>query len=114
MNWELIDVQLGLENVEEERDQIANVCWIVEKAKDFQENTYFCYTDYTNAFHCVDNNKYLWKILKKNWEHQTTLPVSWETCIWVKKQLLVLNMEQLIDSNWEMNTPRLYIVTPLI
>ena len=65
MNWELIDVQLGLENVEEERDQIANVCWIVEKAKDFQENTYFCYTDYTNAFHCVDHNKYLWKILKK-------------------------------------------------
>ena len=64
MNWERLDVQLGLEKVKE-RDQIANICWIMEKAKDFQENTYFCYIDYSKAFDCVDHNKNLWKILKK-------------------------------------------------
>ena len=46
------------------RDQIANICWIMEKAREFQRNIYFCFIDYTKAFDCVDHNK-LWKILQK-------------------------------------------------
>ena len=46
------------------RDQIANICWIIEKAREFQENIYFCFIDYAKAFDCVDHNK-LWKILKE-------------------------------------------------
>ena len=46
------------------RDQIANICWIIKKAREFQKNTYFCFIDYAKAFHCVDHNK-LWKILKE-------------------------------------------------
>ena len=48
----------------EERDQIANICWIGEKAREFQKNTYFCFIDYAKTFDCVDHNK-LWKILKE-------------------------------------------------
>ena len=76
------------------RDQVANIYWIIEKAREFQKNIYFCFTDYTKAFDCVDHNK-LWKILKEmGWEYQTTLPASWETCVHVKKQQLELDMEQ--------------------
>ena len=64
----------------------------MEKAREFQKNIYFCFTDYAKAFHYVDHNK-LWKILKEM-EFQTTLPVSWETCMQVKKQQLEPDMEQ--------------------
>ena len=64
----------------------------MEKAKEFQENIYFCFTDYMKAFDCVDHNK-LWKILQEM-GIQTTLPASWETCMQVKKQQLELDMEQ--------------------
>ena len=67
----------------------------MEKAREFQKNI-FCFIDYVKAFDCVNHNK-LWKFLK-SWEYQTTLPVSWETCLWVKKQQLELNMEQLTGS----------------
>ena len=63
MNWELPDVQIGLQKGRETRDQIANVCWVIKKAKQFQKNIYFCFIDYAKAFDCVDHNK-LWKILK--------------------------------------------------
>ena len=53
------------------RDQIANIHWIIEKAREFQRNIYFCFIDYAKAFDCVDHNQ-LWKILKKRWEYQTT------------------------------------------
>ena len=56
--------KLDLEKAEESWDQIANIHWIIEKAREFQENIYFCVTDYTKAFDCVDLNK-LWKILKE-------------------------------------------------
>ena len=65
------------------RDPIANICWIMEKARAFQKNIYFCFIDYSKAFDCVDHNK-LWKILR--WEYQTTWPASWEICMQVKKQ----------------------------
>ena len=55
--------KLDLEKTEETRDQIANICWITEKVREFQKNIYFCFMDYNKAFDCVDHNK-LWKILK--------------------------------------------------
>ena len=64
MKCELPDVQAGFRKGRGTRNQIANICWIIEKAREFQENTYFCFTDYTKAFGCVDHNK-LWKILKE-------------------------------------------------
>ena len=62
MDHELLDVQAGFRRVRGNRDQIANIRWIMEKARKFQKNIYFCFIDYAKAFDCVDNNK-LWKIL---------------------------------------------------
>ena len=64
MNHEIPDVQTGFRKGRETRDQIANICWIIEKAREFQKNIYFCFIDYSKAFDCVDHNK-LWKILKE-------------------------------------------------
>ena len=91
-NCELPDVQVGFRKGTGTRDQIANIRWIMEKAREFQKNIYFCFIDYAKAFDCVDHNK-LWKIWKR-WEYQTTWPASWETYMQVRKQQLELNMEQ--------------------
>uniref|UniRef100_A0A8B9XJS7 RNA-directed DNA polymerase n=1 Tax=Bos mutus grunniens TaxID=30521 RepID=A0A8B9XJS7_BOSMU len=64
VNHELPDVQAGFRKGRGTRDQIANICWIMEKAREFQKNIYFCFIDYAKAFDCVDHNK-LWKILKE-------------------------------------------------
>ena len=64
MNRELPDVQAGFRKGRGTRDQIANTHWIMEKAREFQKNIYFCFVDYAKAFICVDHNK-LWKILKE-------------------------------------------------
>ena len=64
VNWELPDVQAGFRKGKGTRDQIPNLCWIFEKAREFQKNIYFCFIDYTKAFECVDHNK-LWKILQE-------------------------------------------------
>ena len=64
MNQELQDIQAGFRKGRGTRDQIANMCFIIEKAREFQKNIYFCFTDDANAFDCVDHNK-LWKILKE-------------------------------------------------
>ena len=64
MNCELPDVQAGFRKGRGTRDQIANICWIMEKEREFQKNIYFCFIDYSKAFDCVDHNK-LWKILKE-------------------------------------------------
>ena len=64
MNCELPEVQTGFRKSRETRDQIANIHWIIEKAREFQKNIDFCFIDYANAFDCVDHNK-LWKILKE-------------------------------------------------
>ena len=66
MNRELSDVQAGFRKGRGTRDQIANIRWIMEKAREFQTNIYFCFIDYAKAFDCVDRNK-LWKILKAMW-----------------------------------------------
>ena len=74
------------------RDQISNIHLIIEKAREFQKNIYFCFIDYAKAFDCVDHNK-LWTILKEM-ECQTTLLASWEICMQVKKQQLTPDIEQ--------------------
>ena len=74
VNQELPDVQAGFRKSRGIRDQIANICWSIEKSREFQKNIYFCFIDYTKAFDCVDINK-AWKILNR-WEYQTTLPTS--------------------------------------
>ena len=92
MNCEFPDVQAGFRKGRRTRDQIANIHCIIEKAREFQKNIYFCFTDYAKAFDCVDQNK-LWKILKEmgipdHW------PASWETCMQVRKRQLELDMQQ--------------------
>ena len=64
VNCEAPDVQAGFRKGRRTRDQIANICWIIKKAREFQENIYFCFIDYAKAFDCVDHNK-LWEILKE-------------------------------------------------
>ena len=64
MNHELSDVPAGFRKGRGTRDQIANICWIIENARELQQNIYFCFIDYAKAFDCVDHNK-LWKILKE-------------------------------------------------
>ena len=92
VNHELPDVQAGFRKGRETRDQIASICLIMEKARQFQKSIYFCCIDYAKAFDCVDHNK-LWKILNEM-GFQTTWPASWETCMQVGKQQLELYMEQ--------------------
>ena len=92
VNDEIPDVQAGFRKGRGTRDQIANICWIMEKTREFQKNIYFCFIDYAKAFDCMDHNK-LWEILKEM-EYQTTLPASWETCMQVKKQQLELDIGQ--------------------
>ena len=95
VNHELPDVQAGFRKGRGTRDQIANDRWIIEKAREFQKNIYFCFIDYAKAFDCVDHNK-LWKIKRR--AYQTTWPASWEICMKVRKQELELDMEQQTDS----------------
>ena len=64
MNSELPDVQAGIRKGRGTRDQIANICWIIKKAREYQRNIYFCFIDYAKATDCVDHNK-LWKILQE-------------------------------------------------
>ena len=64
MNCELPDVQTGFRKQRGTTDQIANICWIIQKAREFQKNIYFCFINYAKTFDCVDHNK-LWKILQE-------------------------------------------------
>ena len=64
VNCKLVDIQAGFRKDRGTRDQIANIWWIIKKAREFQKNIYFCFIDYAKAFDCVDHNK-LWKILKE-------------------------------------------------
>ena len=85
---------------------------IIEKAREFQKNIYFCFIDYPKDFDCVDDNK-LWKILKEM-GIPDYLICSLEICMQVKKQQLELDMENRLVQNWERSTSRLYIVTLII
>ena len=99
VNRELPDVQAGFIKGRGTRDQIANICWIMEKGREFQKNIYFCFIDYAKAFDCVDLNK-LWKILKAMGipDHLTCLL---RNLYQVRKQQLELDMEQQTGSKQE-------------
>ena len=92
MNQELPDIQAGFRKGRGAREQIANIRWLIGKAREFLKNIYFCIIGYAKAFDFVDHN-ILWKILKEM-GIQTTLPAFWETCMEDKKQQLELDMEQ--------------------
>ena len=113
VNCELPDVQAGFRKGRGPREQIANICWIIEKAGEFQKNIYFCFIDYAKAFHCVDHKK-LWKILKEMAipDHLTYLLRNLyagqgsNSYNWTWNSRLVLNRKR--------SPSRLYIVTLLI
>ena len=92
VNRELPDVQAGFRKGRGTRDQIANICWIMEKAREFQKNIYFCFIDYAKpltVWITINCGKF-WK----RWEYQTTWSASREICMQVRKQQLELDMEQ--------------------
>ena len=112
MNHDCPDIQAGFRKGSGTRDQIANIRWIIEKAREFQKNIYFCFIDYAKAFACVDHKK-LWKILKEMRipDHLTCLLRNLYAG---KKHQLELDMEQQLVPNRKRSTSRLYIVTLLI
>ena len=92
MNHELPDVQAGFRKGRGTTDQIANIRWIMEKAREFQKNIYFCFIDYAKpmtVWITINCGKF-WK----RWEYQTTWPASWEIFMQARKQQLELDMEQ--------------------
>ena len=91
MNQELSDVQAGFRKGRRTREQIANIHWITEKAREFQKNIYFCFIDYAKSFVWIITN--CGKFLKR-WAYQIPLPASWEICMLVKNQQLEPDMEQ--------------------
>ena len=95
MNHESPDVQAGFRKGRGTRDQIANIHWIIQKAREFRKNLYFCFIDYAKAVDCVDHNK-LWKILQEMGipDHLTCLLRNQGQDMQVKKQQLELDMEQ--------------------
>ena len=112
MNPELPDVQVGFRKGRGTRDQIANICWIIEKARDSRKtsNSASSTTVKPLTVYITTN---CGKFLKK-WEYQTTLSSSWEISMQVKKQQLEPEMEKRLAPNWERSTSRLYIVTLLL
>ena len=92
VNRELPDVQAGFRKGRRTRDQIANICWIIKKAREFQKNIYFCFLTMLKPLTVwiTRNCGKFWK----RWEYQTTWPASWEICMQVRKQQLDLDMEQ--------------------
>ena len=107
VNWELPDVQAGFRKARGLRDQIANLCWIIKKAREFQKNIYLCFIDYTKAFD-------VWITINCGKFFEITLPVSWEICMQVKKQQLESDMEQQTGSKLGKEYDRAVIITLLI
>ena len=92
VNGELPDVQAGFRKGGGARDQIVNICWIMEKAREFQKNIYFCLLTMPKpltVWITINCGKF-----SKRWKYQTTWPASWETCMQVRKQQLELDVEQ--------------------
>ena len=113
VNHELPDVQAGFRKGGGTGDQIANIRWVMKKAREFQKNIYFCFIDYAKAFDCVDHNK-LWKILKEMGTpyHLTCLLRN----LYAGQEATVRTRHgtTYMIQNWEQSTSRLYIVTLLI
>ena len=110
--YELPDVWARFIKGRGTRDQIAYIHWIIEKARAFQKNIYFCFIDYTKAFDCVDHNK-LWTTLKEM-GIPDDFTVSWETSMLVKKQQLELGMEHLTGSDFLKRVLQGWILSPCL
>ena len=112
MNHELPDVQAGFRKGRGARDQIANICWIIKKAKEFQKNIYFCFIDYAKAFDCVDHSK--WENSERDGNTRAPdLPPEEPVCrSRSNSQNWTWNNRRVPNS--EGSTSRLYIVTLLI
>ena len=91
LNWELPNVQAGFGKGRGTRDQIANICWIIEKAREFQKNIYFCFIDYAKA---LCGSQKTAENSERDGKYQTTWPVSWKIYMQVRKQQLELDMKQ--------------------
>ena len=113
INPELPDVQAGFRKGTGPRDQIANICWVIRKAKEFKKNIYFCFIDYAKAFNCVDHNK-LWNILQEMGipDHLTCLLRN--LCLGHGSTVRIMHGTTDWFPNIERSTSRLYIVTLLI
>ena len=117
VNWEIPDVQVGFRKGRGTRDQIANIHWVIKRARKFQENIYFCFIDYAKAFECVDHNK-LWTIFQEMGipDHLTCLLRN----LYVGQEATVrtgrgtTGKEYVKVPNGKRSTSRLYIVTLLI
>ena len=111
MNRELPDIQAGFRKGRGTRDQIANIRWIMEKAREFQKTIYFCFFDYAKAFDCVDHNK-LWKILKEMGipNHLTCLLRN----LYAGQEATVRTWNNRLIRDRKKGMSRLYIVTLLI
>ena len=112
VNRELPDVQAGFKKGRGTRDQIANICWIMEKAREFQKTS-------ISALLTMPKPLTVWITINcgkfwKRWEYQTTWPASWEICMQVRTQPLELDIKQQTGSKWEEEYVKLYIVTLLI
>ena len=105
MNQELPDVQVEFRKGTGIRGQIANICWTIEKAREFQKNIYSCFFDYAKALVWIATN---YGEFFKSWEYQTSLPVSWATCMWAKKQQLEQYIEQWNGSELEKEYKAVY------
>ena len=94
VNHELPEVEAGFRKGRGTRDQIANICWIIEKAREFQKNTDFCFIDYAKAFDCVDHNK-LWKILNHHNYHKLQLfTFVFIYCLILRQSFVSLSLSQ--------------------
>ena len=117
MNQELSDVQAGFRKGRGTRDQIANMCWIIKKAREFQKSIYFCFIDYAKAFYCVDHNK-LWKILKEMGIPEQLTCLLRNLCAGQEATVRTTHETNCTGStlvpNPERSTSRLYIVPCLV
>ena len=111
MNWELPDIQTGFRKSRGIRDWIVDIHWIIRKQRNFRKKIYFFFINYVKAFDCITTKC---RTFLKRWEYQTTLPVSWEMWVEVKKQQLEPDREPQAVSKLENDTSRLYIVSLLI
>ena len=112
VNHELLDVQAGFRKGRGTRDQIANICWFIDKARDFQKKIYFCFIEYTKAFDCVGHKK-LWKILKRDGNSRPPyLPAEKSVCR-SRSNIQTRTWNNRLVPKWERSTSRLYTVTLL-
>ena len=113
MSHKLPDVQTGFRKGRGTRDQIANICWIIKTAREFNKNIYFFFIDYTKASDCGDHSK-LWKILKAVGITDHLTCILRKLYAGQEATVKTRNRTMNLVSNWERSTSRLYIVTMLI